>query len=66
MIPDLEMDYILSGWYAKGEVDGTVTLWVNGAITSKLPGVEVRRGYFGVEAEGYRVEFRNIQLNLLP
>jgi hypothetical protein len=47
-------------------VGKNATLWVNGAVASELPGLEVPRGYFGVEAEGYRVEFRNLQLKPLP
>jgi len=43
-----------------------ITLSVNGAVTSEFIDCEVPRGYFGVEAEGYRVEFRNIQLKPLP
>jgi hypothetical protein len=39
-----------------------VTLWVNGAITSRWTDCEVPRGYVGVEAEGYRIEFRNVKL----
>jgi hypothetical protein len=42
------------------------TLWVNGAVTTEFTDLEVPRGYFGVEAEGYRIEFRNIQLKTLP
>jgi hypothetical protein len=43
-----------------------ITLWVNGAVTSEFTNCEVPRGYFGVEAEGFRVEFRNIQVKPLP
>lgn len=43
-----------------------IVLWVNGAVTSEFTDCEVLRGYFGVEAEGYRVEFRNIQVKTLP
>ena len=43
-----------------------IALWVNGAVTSEFAECEVPRGYFGVEAEGFRVEFRNIQLKPLP
>ena len=39
-----------------------VTLWVNGAITNRWPDCQVPRGYAGVEAEGYRIEFRNVKL----
>jgi len=43
-----------------------VRLWVNGELSSELNNCEVRRGFFGVEAEGYRTEFRNIKLKPLP
>ncbi len=52
--------------YEVRAVGKQITLWVNGAITSEFTECEVSRGYFGVEAEGYRVEFRNIQLKTLP
>ncbi len=37
----------------------TLSLWVNGAVTSEIE-VDVPRGYFGLEAEGWRIEFRNL------
>lgn len=40
-------------------------LWVNGAAVSEFTDSEVARGYFGLEAEGYRVEFRNVRLKRL-
>jgi hypothetical protein len=40
----------------------TMTLWVNGAVVSEFATCEVPRGFVGLEAEGYRVEFRNIKL----
>ena len=43
-----------------------IALWVNGAVVNEFADCEVPRGYFGLEAEGYRVEFRNIQLKRLP
>jgi hypothetical protein len=43
----------------------TMTLWVNGATVSELPNLEVLRGYIGLEAEGYRIEFRNLKLKRL-
>lgn len=43
-----------------------ITLWVNGAAVNEFVDCEVPHGYFGLEAEGYRVEFRNIRLKRLP
>jgi hypothetical protein len=37
----------------------TLSLWVNGAFTSEIA-VDVPRGHFGLEAEGWRIEFRNL------
>ncbi|HYK88081.1 MAG TPA: DUF1080 domain-containing protein [Acidobacteriota bacterium] len=42
-----------------------LALWVNGAITSEFRECEVSRGYVGLEAEGYSIEFRNIRLKEL-
>lgn len=38
----------------------TLTLWVNGAVTSEIA-IDVPRGHFGLEAEGWRIEFRNLK-----
>lgn len=38
-----------------------ITLWVNGAVTARWPNCQVSRGYVGVEAEGYVIEFKNIR-----
>jgi hypothetical protein len=38
-----------------------ITLWINGAVTAEWTTCEVPRGYFGVEAEGYVIEFKNIK-----
>jgi hypothetical protein len=43
---------------------GTLTLWVNGAVTNEIP-VRVARGHFGLEAEGWRIEFRRLALKIL-
>ena len=43
-----------------------ITLWVNGGVTNEFTECETPRGYFGVEAEGFAIEFRNIQLKPLP
>jgi hypothetical protein len=42
----------------------TISLWVNGAVTSEMT-VDVLRGHFGVEGEGFRIEFRNLKLKVL-
>lgn len=43
-----------------------MTLWVNGAVTTEITNLEVLKGFVGLEAEGYRIEFRNIKLKVLP
>jgi hypothetical protein len=43
-----------------------ISLWVNGAVTSEFGQCEVLRGYVALEAEGYRIEFRNLKLKELP
>ncbi len=40
----------------------TISLAVNGAVVSEFTRCEVPRGYLGLEAEGYRIEFRNLRL----
>jgi hypothetical protein len=42
----------------------TLSLWVNGAFTSEIA-VEVPRGHFGLEAEGFWIEFRNLRIKPL-
>ena len=42
-----------------------ITLWVNGVVTGEMTDCEVPKGYLGLEAEGYRVEFRNLKLKEL-
>jgi hypothetical protein len=43
----------------------SLTLWVNGAVVSEFATCEVPRGYVGLEAEGYLMEFRNLKLKVL-
>jgi hypothetical protein len=38
-----------------------MTLWVNGAVTAVWDGCQVPRGYLGLEAEGYLIEFKNVK-----
>jgi hypothetical protein len=42
-----------------------ITLWVNGVVTPELTDLEMLKGYLGLEAEGYRIEFRNLKLKVL-
>jgi hypothetical protein len=42
-----------------------MTLWVNGADTTHWQACEVPRGYVGLEAEGWRIEFRNVKVKTL-
>jgi hypothetical protein len=39
-----------------------MTLWVNGAIANRWDDCQVPRGHVGVEAEGFRIEFRNVKV----
>jgi len=43
-----------------------INLWVNGDLTGEFAAPEALKGYWGLEAEGYRIEFRNIKLKALP
>lgn len=47
---------------ARGKV---LTLWVNGAVTCQFPDCGLAVGRVGLEAEGYRIEFRNLKIKLL-
>ncbi len=42
-----------------------ITLSINGGVASEYVGVGLRRGYIGLEAEGYEIAFRNIKLQAL-
>ena len=43
----------------------TLTLWVNGAVTAIWDDCQVPRGYFGLEAEGFLIEFKNLKFKEL-
>lgn len=47
---------------AKGR---TISLSVNGKVVSEYTGTEVPEGYVALEAEGFRIEFRNIRVKPL-
>ncbi|MBX6311886.1 MAG: DUF1080 domain-containing protein [Isosphaeraceae bacterium] len=40
-------------------------LWTNGAVTCEWHECEVSKGHVGLEAEGYRIEFRNVKVKPL-
>ncbi len=42
-----------------------MNLWVNGHVTGEWTDCQVPRGYIGVEAEGFVIEFRNIKVKEL-
>jgi len=42
-----------------------LTLWVNGAVTSRFENCGQQRGLVGLEGEGYRIEFRNLKVKEL-
>jgi len=42
-----------------------MTVWVNGGVTTEKTDIPVLKGYAGLEAEGFRIEFRNIKLKEL-
>jgi hypothetical protein len=57
-----------AGEWNEYEVRGsgkTLTLWVNGAVVSEIPSFDAVRGFIGLEAEGYLVEFRNLKLKVM-
>jgi hypothetical protein len=42
-----------------------ITLSVNGEASAEFAAPEVPKGYLGLEAEGFRIEFRNVRYKLL-
>jgi hypothetical protein len=46
-------------------VGDKITLAVNGAVVSEATGIALRRGYVGLEAEGFEVTFQNLKLTEL-
>ncbi len=51
--------------YEVGVQGDKITLSVNGMLVNEIEGIALRRGYLGLEAEGYEITFRNIKLKLL-
>lgn len=46
-------------------VGRVLTLWVNGAVTCRFEECGRAKGHFGLEGEGYRIEFRNLKVKKL-
>jgi hypothetical protein len=46
---------------AKGD---KITLAVNGMVVNEFSGCAMRRGYIGLEAEGFEIAFRNLKLKV--
>jgi hypothetical protein len=42
-----------------------MALWVNGAVTNNWGYCEIKRGYVGLEAEGWQIEFKNVKVKPL-
>ncbi len=42
-----------------------ITSWVNGAVVSEKKDFTALKGFVGLEAEGFRIEFRNLKLKVL-
>jgi hypothetical protein len=42
-----------------------ITLAVNGMVVNEISGIALKRGYVGLEAEGYEVTFRNVKVKTL-
>ena len=43
----------------------TIALWVNGAVVNEFAECDVPKGYIGLEAEGFPIEFRNLKVKVL-
>lgn len=43
----------------------TLSVWLNGAVTSTFEPCEVPKGYVALESEGYAIEFRGVKLKEL-
>jgi len=46
-------------------VENTIAVWMNGGITAYTDQCYVPEGAVGLEAEGYPIDFRNLQIKLL-
>lgn len=47
-------------------VGSTLTSWVNGAVVSQYKYCPIEKGHVGLEAEGFRIEFRNLKIKTIP
>jgi hypothetical protein len=48
--------------YELEAIGNKISLWVNGAVNSEFTECGNPKGYVGLEAEGWRVEFRNVKV----
>lgn len=44
----------------------TLLSWVNGATVSEYKYCPIEKGHLGLEAEGFRIEFRNLRVKTIP
>jgi hypothetical protein len=51
--------------YELTAVGRKLSAWVNGAMTGEFTECDVPKGHLGLEAEGYRVEYRNALVKVL-
>ena len=42
-----------------------ITLSVNGMVVNEISGIAMKRGYVGLEAEGYEITFKNVKIKTL-
>ena len=42
-----------------------MTLWINGAVTARWTNCQVPAGHLGLDAEGYKIEFKNMKFKEL-
>src|SRR3974377_15264 len=42
-----------------------ITLTVNGMVVNEISNIALRRGYIGLEAEGYEITFKDVKLRTL-
>ena len=43
----------------------TIAMWVNGAVVNEFTECDVPKGYIGLEAENFPIEFRNLKVKVL-
>ncbi|UCF16350.1 MAG: hypothetical protein JSW59_02610 [Phycisphaerales bacterium] len=46
----------------KGRIVGTIDVTINGQLQNRATGVNISKGYIGLQSEGVPIVFRNIRL----